>query len=801
MQTMTVGSVSNFVDVVLNLGSSQVHQDNILSQAVKMKKNIVFYGDDTWIKLFPKVFSRYEGTTSFFVSDFIEVDNNVTRNVLLEMKQEDWDMMILHYLGLDHIGHLEGPFSSKISWKLNEMDNIIEIIHRQLKIWKRDQKKEYLLIICGDHGMKDTGGHGGSTLGEILVPFLVFGSSCNTTAEIFQVDIAVTLSTLMGLPIPVESVGKLIYGLIDNLPLSIQLDAYYNNVMQLIQNYHSIIEDNSELGVKETELYLQATKSQRENDMKYAIRLYREVLSQLSAKLIDSLTRFDTLCLYLAMIILLQASYLPCISESKNVSDVRYIIFITLALTFALRQICVLNNNNSALCSNNPFTVVFIGFISYLIVFNTIFLFVSAKALMEYLKTVFRILCSDKILLFVVTCSVMQIVSTISTSFIEEEHMTWYYFWTTWMVVALMNAKIKKDSISLFVSLIMSRIIRKLNQTGDHWASLPDISDWLIESHHKIYLSLVFGFGLVAAFFCMNHFDSKKRRKLNRLGHFLSILNKCFTISCLILIYAYRLAVRDVIFFNKFSNFLSDKGIAEFEIFLYVFLVTALVKFICIYFNGVYSTNDTAPVTIDVLKAFADLWILITCLLLRPTNVILPSSLIFSSNVVCKVLRKQPNELTKLILIHHWLARVYFFYQGNSNSLASIDIASGYIGQREYNSWVVGSLIICSSFSMPILAYLLMIRHYVGYIFRHFRRQNWNIIRSSILISINIWFTLEAFAMFFYMVIIMNFRYHLFIWSVFSPKLLYFSAYYVLLYPVFLIVQLLFDKFSVSTKL
>lgn len=73
LQAMTVGSVSNFVDVVLNLGSSEVHQDNILSQAAKMKKNIIFYGDDTWIKLFPRVFSRYEGTTSFFVSDFIEV--------------------------------------------------------------------------------------------------------------------------------------------------------------------------------------------------------------------------------------------------------------------------------------------------------------------------------------------------------------------------------------------------------------------------------------------------------------------------------------------------------------------------------------------------------------------------------------------------------------------------------------------------------------------------------------------------------------------------------------------------------
>lgn len=109
-----------------------------------------------------------------------------------------------------------------------------------------------------------------------------------------------------------------------------------------------------------------------------------------------------------------------------------------------------------------------------------------------------------------------------------------------------------------------------------------------------------------------------------------------------------------------FSHF---RGIAEFEIFLYVFLVTAFVKFICIYFNCLSSINDIASVPTDALKAITDLWILITCMLLRPTNVILPSCLIISSNVVCKVLRKRPNEITKLILIHHWLARVYFFYQ------------------------------------------------------------------------------------------------------------------------------------------
>ena len=41
--------------------------------------------------------------------DFTEVDDNVTRHVPSEMRQSDWNGMIIHYLGLDHIGHKAGP--------------------------------------------------------------------------------------------------------------------------------------------------------------------------------------------------------------------------------------------------------------------------------------------------------------------------------------------------------------------------------------------------------------------------------------------------------------------------------------------------------------------------------------------------------------------------------------------------------------------------------------------------------------------------------------------------------------------
>ena len=46
---------------------------------------------------------------SLVLQDFTEVDSNVTRHVPWELDQGDWDGMILHYLGLDHIGHKSGP--------------------------------------------------------------------------------------------------------------------------------------------------------------------------------------------------------------------------------------------------------------------------------------------------------------------------------------------------------------------------------------------------------------------------------------------------------------------------------------------------------------------------------------------------------------------------------------------------------------------------------------------------------------------------------------------------------------------
>lgn len=71
---MTTGSIPSFLDVILNLAetddsSNLAHQDTWLAQLKTAKAGkLVMYGDDTWLRLFPETFERYDGTSSFFVS-------------------------------------------------------------------------------------------------------------------------------------------------------------------------------------------------------------------------------------------------------------------------------------------------------------------------------------------------------------------------------------------------------------------------------------------------------------------------------------------------------------------------------------------------------------------------------------------------------------------------------------------------------------------------------------------------------------------------------------------------------------
>jgi ethanolaminephosphotransferase len=139
--------------------------------------------------------------------------------------------MIMHYLGLDHIGHKAGPLSPNMVPKQEEMDGIVRQIYQAMT--SMDHLSNTLLVLCGDHGMNEGGNHGGSAPGETS-PALVFispkfkslskGKPCPTEPRrdyeyyslVEQSDVAPTLASLLGVPIPLNNLGVMIS---DVLPL------------------------------------------------------------------------------------------------------------------------------------------------------------------------------------------------------------------------------------------------------------------------------------------------------------------------------------------------------------------------------------------------------------------------------------------------------------------------------------------------------------------------------------------------------------------------------------------------------
>lgn len=190
LQSITTGTVPNFIDVVLNFGDAAIAIDSIIHQLTtnhtqQPPRRIVFAGDDTWTKLFPHQFVRQlANRDSLYVNDFHQGDANITRQLLnVELTDEQrnsWDVLVLHYLGLDHIGHVEGPYSAKVPAKLREMDNVVRSIQSALDRWDGETGGRSLLMVTGDHGMRDTGGHGGNSFAETNVPLFVSGCGCRS---------------------------------------------------------------------------------------------------------------------------------------------------------------------------------------------------------------------------------------------------------------------------------------------------------------------------------------------------------------------------------------------------------------------------------------------------------------------------------------------------------------------------------------------------------------------------------------------------------------------------------------------
>lgn len=214
---LTTGSLPTFIDMGSNFASTEINEDNIIDQLRAKGKKAVFMGDDTWTSLYPRRFEREFPFPSFNVWDLDSVDEGIKSHLQPEMQKNDWDLLIAHFLGVDHCGHRHGPFHSEMTRKLDEMNAVISDVINAMD-------NNTVLVVLGDHGMTKTGDHGGETEDEVTAALFVYSrlgllptqwSPKGTTVR--QVDLVPTLATTLGIPIPFSNLGSVI---IDSLPKS-----------------------------------------------------------------------------------------------------------------------------------------------------------------------------------------------------------------------------------------------------------------------------------------------------------------------------------------------------------------------------------------------------------------------------------------------------------------------------------------------------------------------------------------------------------------------------------------------------
>ncbi|PWY64020.1 GPI ethanolamine phosphate transferase 3 [Aspergillus eucalypticola CBS 122712] len=224
LKALTTGTLPTFIEAGSNFAGSAVTEDNLISQLHDAGKRLVLLGDDTWMKLFPGYFdpalSRpYE---SFLVEDLHTVDDGVYEHLVPLLKgkneeKEEWDVIIAHFLGVDHVGHRFGPGHESMRDRLVQMDGVIREVMGSVD-------DETLLVVMGDHGMDENGNHGGEAADEVRAALWMYSSrevwgvvdgddgDGNVTGvvgrDMPQVDFVSTLALLMGVPVPFSNLGR-----------------------------------------------------------------------------------------------------------------------------------------------------------------------------------------------------------------------------------------------------------------------------------------------------------------------------------------------------------------------------------------------------------------------------------------------------------------------------------------------------------------------------------------------------------------------------------------------------------------
>ena len=437
-------------------------------------------------------------------------------------------------------------------------------------------------------------------------------------------DLAPSLALVTGVPVPGRSVGTLLASLAAPGPCSDQRDTARHNAEHL---HRLLAASGSSSRGSEVLEAARGMGADTEAECERAVAMYTEAARQLQASLVGRASNYDLYQMHLAMalmVLLLASSLLTPVSPSSllHLSS----LYTSLAGLCCHLLVCSELSPSSELCSLHLATIAKLGLSLLVIVMAVSTVTAASRAGLGLASVIVTIKPLSVSSGFIALGSIGAIVSLCSSSFIEEEHQTHYFLFVTFLFLILLE-NYTSMSGNIFAVMFLHRLLRNFHQTGDKWKHLPDLEDELLKPERETLREALFMAAMLALLLTMS-VPNKTSVRIRNLVLFTSIYTQKKIIKSTL--------VEQFCFLLIFSSMFVSKKSSQ-EILHETFLFLAL-------------------------------------LLHSDVNIILIAILVLQLKLLLPVLVKIPEPFRSLATL--LVMKVAFFYLGNSNSLASIQVSA-----------------------------------------------------------------------------------------------------------------------------
>jgi hypothetical protein len=183
-------------------------QDNLFSAAHRAGLKTAVSGYFWFEKLIPQTDVDFRFYTP---GEDKKADRQVVDVALHWLTNDQAQLVQIHIDQVDYAGHYEGgPQSSNWNDAAKRSDELLNEILATMDLEKDT------IVILSDHGQIDAGGHGGQDPVVLMEPFVIAGAGIipGNYPDIQMVDVAPTLSALLGLNLPATSQGSVQTGML-----------------------------------------------------------------------------------------------------------------------------------------------------------------------------------------------------------------------------------------------------------------------------------------------------------------------------------------------------------------------------------------------------------------------------------------------------------------------------------------------------------------------------------------------------------------------------------------------------------